>query len=44
MLLHRVQVQKGVSSDPIFLRFHSPNVPNLSLVDLPGAPSVFWLG
>mmetsp|Transcript_67239 Transcript_67239/g.133257 ORF Transcript_67239/g.133257 Transcript_67239/m.133257 type:complete len:454 (-) Transcript_67239:12-1373(-) len=28
--------QKGVSHEAIFLRLFSPNVPNLSLVDLPG--------
>jgi len=28
--------QKGVSTNAIFLRLFSPNVPNLSLVDLPG--------
>eukprot|EP00315_Gephyrocapsa_oceanica_P007285 CAMPEP_0185296100 /NCGR_PEP_ID=MMETSP1363-20130426/8861_1 /TAXON_ID=38817 /ORGANISM="Gephyrocapsa oceanica, Strain RCC1303" /LENGTH=726 /DNA_ID=CAMNT_0027892721 /DNA_START=74 /DNA_END=2254 /DNA_ORIENTATION=+ len=32
----RAGAQKGVSSQPIFLRYYSPNVPNLSLVDLPG--------
>lgn len=32
----RAGAQKGVSTDPIFLRLYSPHVPNLSLVDLPG--------
>ena len=32
----RAGSQKGVSSEPIFLRLYSPHVPNLSLVDLPG--------
>ena len=32
----RAGAQKGVSHEPIFLRIHSPHVPNLSLVDLPG--------
>lgn len=32
----RAGTQKGVSSDPIFLRIYSPHVPNLNLVDLPG--------
>lgn len=32
----RAGSQKGVSDAPIFLRLHSPHVPNLSLVDLPG--------
>lgn len=32
----RAGTQKGVSSEPIFLRIYSPFVPNLSLVDLPG--------
>lgn len=32
----RAGSQKGVSSEPIFLRIYSPYVPNLSLVDLPG--------
>ena len=32
----RAGAQKGVSAAPIFVRYYSPNVPNLSLVDLPG--------
>ena len=32
----RAGSQKGVSAEPIFLRLHSPHVPNLSMVDLPG--------
>jgi len=32
----RAGSQKAVSSEPIFMRFSSPYVPNLSLVDLPG--------
>jgi len=32
----RAGSRKAVSSTPIFLRYFSPNVPNLSLVDLPG--------
>ena len=32
----RAGKQKAVSSEPIFLKIFSPNVPNLSLVDLPG--------
>ena len=32
----RAGTQKGVSTEPIFLRLFSPHVPNLSLVDLPG--------
>ena len=32
----RAGTQKGVSTQPIFLRLYSPHVPNLSLVDLPG--------
>jgi hypothetical protein len=31
-----VPADQAVSDDPIYLRIHSPRVPNLSLVDLPG--------
>lgn len=36
---HLGKVRKPVSPDPIQLAIYSPNVPNLTMVDMPGAPS-----
>jgi hypothetical protein len=38
------QGDKGLSSEEIFLRIYSPNVPNLTLVDLPGITKVAVAG
>jgi len=35
-----VQVRKPVSPDPIQLAIYSPTVPNLTMVDMPGAQLV----
>lgn len=33
---HLAGTKRIVSSDPIYLTIQSPNVPNLTLVDMPG--------
>ncbi len=35
---HLKKTAKSVSTDPIQLTVYSPNVPNLTLVDMPGKP------
>ncbi len=35
---HLAKVRKPVSPDPIQLAIYSPNVPNLTMVDMPGGP------
>jgi hypothetical protein len=37
---HLKKTAKSVSTDPIQLTVYSPNVPNLTLVDMPGKPLV----
>lgn len=37
-LLKKMGGSKVVSPDPIYLTVYSPNVPNLTLVDMPGRP------